>query len=187
MKRFRQILLCTIGATLALPSLAQTNQYAITAAQVAQAITRTGMQVTPAQVTLLSNVVAATPAPVLQVRSVNFESRHRITARLVCAESQQCLPFIVAVRLKSQGRAPVAQPNASVPQPAPVRSLPQRPAVRWGSRAVLLLVAPHMQIRVPVICMQNGSVGQTIRVTSADHRETYSAQVVSSGFLRGTM
>jgi flagella basal body P-ring formation protein FlgA len=40
------------------------------------------------------------------------------------------------------------------------------------------LTGEHIRIQLPVICLQNGRLGQTIRVTSKDRRQTFSAEVV---------
>jgi flagella basal body P-ring formation protein FlgA len=56
-----------------------------------------------------------------------------------------------------------------------------------GSRATLLLEGDHVHIQVPVVCLQNGAVGQTIRVASPDHKQTYVAQVTGNNVLRGRL
>ena len=59
--------------------------------------------------------------------------------------------------------------------------------VRAGSPAVLLLDSDHVHIRLSVICLENGSTGQKIRVESKDPRQTYVAEVIDGGILRGSL
>ena len=59
--------------------------------------------------------------------------------------------------------------------------------IRSGSSAILELEGPHIHIRIPVICLQNGAAGQTIRATDKDHRRIYAAQVTDIAILRGRL
>lgn len=178
-----------ITALAVLPAAAQGRRYSVTATQVAEAMTQKGILVSAGQVTLLSDVVASSGTPGLQVQSVNVGTGNIAIARLACAPSTECVPFIVKIHLNAAAApsSPVENLESPLPASAPAQHLPASPAVRRNSQAVLLLLAPHMQIRIPVLCLENGSVGQTIRVTSPDHSKNFTAQVVGSGFLRGTL
>jgi Chaperone for flagella basal body P-ring formation len=189
MTRSRSILSWMMAALAVLPAAAQGHRYSVTATQVAEAMTQKGIQVSAGQVTLLSDVMATSGTPDLQVQSVNIGSGNTAIARLGCAPSTECLPFIVKVRLSGGAAPSTPVENLESPRPAsaPVQHLSASPAVRRNSQAVLLLLAPHMQIRIPVLCLENGSVGQTIRVTSPDHSKNFTAQVVGSGILRGML
>ncbi len=59
--------------------------------------------------------------------------------------------------------------------------------VHAGSQAVLLIDGGRLHIKVPVICLEAGEAGHTIRVTALDHRQTYRAEVVDSTLLKGTL
>lgn len=191
MKHSRWILCCALGAAAAHPAAAAPGRHSITAAEVADAMNGIGLRISPDRITFLSNVVSTTSTPILQVKSIELADGHRATARLACEQPAECVPFLVGLRLVPNSDAPASPPAspaipASVPA-EPAGSAPQRPAVTSGSKAILLLVGEHMQIRLPVICLQSGNVGQTIRVASPDHRQTYTAQVVQGGFLRGAL
>ena len=60
---------------------------------------RFGMQIAPAQVTLLSVVVATNPTPRLTVRSIQPWGSQRMMARLECESKEQCLPFFVGLQM----------------------------------------------------------------------------------------
>jgi len=56
-----------------------------------------------------------------------------------------------------------------------------------GSSAFLLLDGGHVHIKLAVICLESGVVGQTIRVASRGHEHTYMAEVCNDGLLRGAL
>jgi hypothetical protein len=186
MTAYNRISALIVAAALGLPAAAASAQNPIAREQIAAALSSAGMNATPEQVVLLTNVVATTRAPALKVESAELWSDHRIKVRLSCVRSEECLPFFVAVR----GNQP--QPAAVIADASPAASLPAKPVpdalvIRSGGRATLLIEGDHIHIQLPVICLQNGEVGQTIRVTSLDHHQTYAAQVDENGTLRGRL
>ena len=51
----------------------------------------------------------------------------------------------------------------------------------------LLLEGNHVHIRLTVICLENGTKGQTIRVASKDRKLTYKAEVIEDSTVRGSL
>lgn len=178
-----------IVAAAAIPAAAATGNDLITTEQVVAAMSHAGMQVSPQQVTLLSEVVASTDAPALKVESMKRWDDHRMMVRLDCASPDQCLPFVVAVRLAQDNEVrPVsAETSRALPAAAPAKSSSTAPTIRAGAAAVLLLDSNRVHIRLSVICLENGVTGQTIRVASKDRRQFYTAEVVSESELRGSL
>lgn len=176
-----------VAVALGLPAAVASAQNAIATKQIAAALSSVGMNATPEQIILLSNVVATTSSPALKVESAELWSDHRVKVRLSCVKSEECLPFFVAVRgSQSEAGSPV---NADA---SPAAILPAKPgansfAVQVGVRATLLLEGGHVHIQLPVVCLENGAIGQTIRVTSLDHKLTYMAQVDGNKTLRGRL
>ncbi len=163
-----------------MPAAAAASRNAITTEQIAAAIGGAGMRISPQQVVLLSNVVATTSAPALRVESMERWGDDRVRVRMNCA-GQQCLPFFVAVNLGKEDLAAGSDKLAI----SPGRVDPSSYVVHSGSPAVLLLEGDHMHIRVSVICLENGVPGQIIRVTTKDHRQTFTAQVATNDVLKG--
>lgn len=186
MKLTNSILYWMFLAVGASPAMAA-GAYPISAGQVAAEINRMGMPVNPGQVTMLADVTAATQNPVLKIRSVQPQDGGEVLVRLECERAGQCLPFFVRVRTTAAG-AISNNANQPVSTFAPSRSSSaQIPILKYGAAATLLLEGSHVHITIPVISLQNGVPGQTIRVTSADHRKTYSAQVVNATLLKGRL
>ena len=189
MKKLSLIPVLILSAAAALPAAAAPGREVITAEQIAAAINTAGMRISPQQVELLSNVVATTPAPLLEVKSMERTGDHRTMVRLDCADPGQCLPFFVAVR-SSPTNGPLLALADSDPSSAAIPAMRPRPGaftVRAGSPATLLLDSNRVHIRLSVICLENGAAGQTIRVTSKDHRQGYNAEVVDAALLRGQL
>jgi flagella basal body P-ring formation protein FlgA len=44
-----------------------------------------------------------------------------------------------------------------------------------------------VHIRIAVVCLENGAPGQTIRVSSKDRRQTYTAKVIDEAVLRASL
>ena len=181
------MLTSTIFAAMAWPALAAPAHYSITAQQIAAAVIKMGVQITPDQVTLPTDVVAATPAPLLQVHSLEPLDTDRFIMRLECENREDCLPFIVSIRIDWKATAQLLAISSRL---SPLQSAGSRPrpiVIRSGSRAILLLDNEHVHIRIPVICLESGAAGQTIRATDQDHRRNYTAQVVDDGLLKGRL
>jgi hypothetical protein len=186
MKHRRSILFLVLCAAAVLPAFAVPARYVITPDQVAAAVTDHGMKVSPDQIVLLTGVVANVATPELTVKSIDRMGAQRAIARLECADSQQCLPFVVSIRVAANtGSATVsATPHL---QAASFQAKPAPIAVRTGSSAILLLNGGHVHIRFGVICLENGAVGQTIHVTDRDRRLVYIARVTQDGVLEGRL
>ena len=188
MKDKKFLLLGIVVGVAASAGSAFAARYPISRDQVAAAVSRLGMQVAPEQVTLLADVSATTSAPTLTVRSIEPWSNHRMTARIECENSEQCLPFFVSLGMEpdaaSQAGAAVA--HANLPKTSTVSSS-RKFAVLSGTPATLLLDGERVHIKLSVVCLESGVRGQTIRVTDRDRKMVFHAQVVESGLLKGSL
>jgi hypothetical protein len=177
-----------LSSAIALPAPAASSRNAITVEQVAAAMNGAGMQVSAQQVVLLSDVAATTSTPALKVESMERWGDHGMRVRLDCANREECLPFFVSVHLNER---PVAQAVADSRRPSPAipatRVDPDSYVVRAGSPAILLLDGDHIHIKLVVVCLQNGAIGQTILASSKDHKQTYTAKVGDGAVLRGAL
>jgi len=166
---------------LALPAAGAPGRYAITAERVAAAVSNSGTQISADQVTMLANVVANVADPQLKVKSIDRAGNERAIARMECAVSRQCLPFVVALRVSAEPAAAISRTASFVP------ARPAAPIVRSGEAAKLQLEGPHVHITLSVICLENGAAGQTIRVTTHDRHLSYRVRVMEDGTLEGRL
>jgi hypothetical protein len=178
-----------ILAALTRPAYAASEHFAIRAESIAAAISDMGTQVLPEQVTFLTDVVAARSEPRLRVRSMEKSNDHRMTIRMECENSEECLPFYVGLRLSASNESLLAasvariQPRANLVNNGYSKTV----TVRKGSTATLLLDSDRVHIRFPVVCLENGVPGQKIRVTGVDRRQVYMAEVIDGTLLKGRL
>jgi hypothetical protein len=184
MKILRPSLICIAIAAAALSALAASGRYDITTERIATAVTNSGVQVAPDQVTLFTNVVASVANPELKVQSIDRTGDGHAIARVACTDSAQCLPFMVTLRVSNGANLEIAS-NRPVSYGSTYK--PAQFAVRQGSTTALFLDGAHVHISLSAICLENGVPGQTIRATSLDRHQTFTAQVTSDGTLRGRL
>lgn len=189
MNRFASILVLTLST--AIPAVAQSGHYPVTVDRIVAALNDMGLQIAPAQVTLLSNPVAGTPGPRLSVRSIERWNDARMMVRMECEDPQECVPFFVGVRSNAANNAAPAVKVTNRPVPVVATATGSRPyappVLRAGTTATLLLDGNHIHIRLAVICLDGGSPGQTIHVTDPDRREVYTAQIIDGSTLEGKL
>ncbi|HEX4036800.1 MAG TPA: hypothetical protein VHX37_01965 [Acidobacteriaceae bacterium] len=186
MKQFWLVLFLTIVVAAPLPLMAATARAAITPAEIAAAVNRFGIPIAPEQVFLLSNVQAVVTHPQLRVESVQRWNGQRVIVRLSCANAGECVPFFAELRLNPEGQTQIAaQANPELPASDLGHPVPRGPLVHAGMPATLYLDGDHVHIRLTVICLQNGTAGQTVRATDKERRIVYTALVADSGLLKG--
>jgi len=162
------------------------ERFALTAGQVAQALSGRGIPTTGEQVTLLARVVATHPHPVLDVLSVDPSgqgrpaphSPARSQVKLACHLPGECLPFYAIVSWSQS----TARPGTDTP----ALNAKSEIIMRAGTRATLLMDDDRLHIQVAVISLENGMAGHRIRVTSPDHKQVYFGEVVSASLLKAS-
>jgi hypothetical protein len=188
MKRFVLALTITTLACLASAAPAADRRYAIRAESVAAAMSGIGMQVPPGQVTLLTDVLASSNAPRLRVKAMEKSGDHRLMVRLECESSEECQPFYARIHsgMKDDPQAPASLLQAQISSSPGREGRGKTVEMRTGSTATLVLDSQHVHVSLSVVCLENGAVGQKIRVASDDHQRIYLAEVVSDRLLKGS-
>ena len=183
-----------LGAAMSMPGWAQSQpqeHFTLTAAQVARALSDSGIPTSDSQVSLLTRVVATEPDPALDVVSVEAISKEPLAGhsavgsrvKLACRLPNYCLPFFVTVSWLQ----PPAGPAGSMSTNRNMLTTPSSQfTMRAGSRATLVMDDQRSHIQVAVISLQNGMAGHRIRVSSPDHKQVYFGEVVSANLLKGS-
>jgi hypothetical protein len=176
--------------------------FALTASQVARALSERGVQTETKQVSLLAGV-ATEPDPTLDVLAVERlgsaqppgHSQIRSRVKLACRMAAKCLPFYAivtwpegtawAATITSSSSPVIKKPvvGSSAAQNTPLNSDVTMPA---GTHATLVLDDHRSHIQVSVVSLENGITGHRIRVASPDHKQFYVGEVVSSDLLKGS-
>jgi len=185
MKRMTLISAAMVLAAAALPAAAANTRAAISTAQVAAAISSAGIKIAADQVTLLADVAAVTPDPTLMVESMERWGDHRTKVRMSCANAE-CVPFYVTVQWEQAEPAAAAFGGRAATTAVPAKPAAGAVVLRAGVTATLLLESDHVHIRIPVVCLESGTSGQTIRVATPDRRQTFMAQVGDPALRKGT-
>lgn len=186
--RAKQILWSMMIAAAAVPAAAASPHYVVSAATVAAAISRMGVNVSPDQISLPADFMATTPTPMLKVRSVEKLDNKRLVARLECANSDECLPFFVAIHLDQGSESEIAAIASGTSQSLPIaQQTGGGLAVHSGASVTLMLDGDHVHIRIRAICLQGGTPGQMIRVSDTNHRLIYLAQVIDASDVKGML
>jgi hypothetical protein len=133
-----------------------------------------GINITPDQMEPLSSVTAAGPNPRLKVVSVEVLDGESDKVRLQCEQPNTCLPFYVLLHWGEPGSP---QNGRTTPPPRQ----PENILVRSGKAAVLVFEGDFLRMTLPVMCLQNGGLGQQVRVLNKETRKTYLAHVTALG------
>jgi hypothetical protein len=187
MKSLRSISIFVLSGAMAIAAAPAQQRVPIAPTAIAAAISAAGMPISPEQVTLLTDVTATKASPALTVESMQPWGDRRMKVRMNCAESEQCLPFFVSVHTGNPSQTADAAASGSSTGAPRSNIDPKNVVVRAGAPATLLLDGIHVHIRIAVVCLENGAPGQTIRVASRDHRQTYVAKVVDQAVLRASL
>ena len=171
------------------------DRFALTAGEVARALSESGMQTTEGQVSLLTRVVATESSPALDVLAVEplvkqpvaEHSRNRSRVRLACHQPGECLPFYAIVSWSEPKAGSAATPSRPSPVPGDMMFTPKSEiTMRAGTHAMLVMDDHRSHIQVAVISLENGMAGHRIRVSSPDHRQVYFGEVVTANLLKGS-
>ncbi len=188
----------SLMAAMSVPGWGQSQlqeRFALTAGQVARALSNGGMPTTDAQVSLLTRVVATESSPALDVLSVELLNKQlmadhspaRLRVRLGCHLPGKCLPFyaIVSSLEPLVGLAATASRTfAGINNPVSKANMDI--TMRAGTHATLVMDDNRSHIQVAVISLENGIAGHRIHVASPDHKQVYVGEVVNAHLLTGS-
>jgi hypothetical protein len=186
------LLIAATGVPVSLQAQSQ-DRFALNAAQVARALSESGIQTTGEQVSLLTRVVATEPSPKLDILSVEklgngSLAEHSVRARvkLACHLPGKCLPFYVMMSSPQTVAGPKTVVSSTSAFGNPLVNANSEVTMKAGTHATLLMDDQRAHIQVAVISLENGMVGHRIRVATPDHKQTYVAEVVNARLLRGS-
>lgn len=179
------------GGLLPLFSSAQTASVRVplSMATVVQALHSAGVEANESQIKLPFRVETSSADPILVVTGAEVLPEARLRVRLACSEPHDCLPFFATLQCSDDNAAETDQLSLSrssfIPR-QPIRNA-VIPALRAGDHAMLLLEDKQMEITLPVLSIDSGKVGSTVRVSSLDRKRTFLATIVSAQVVRGTL
>jgi hypothetical protein len=153
--------------------------------RVLAALNAANLPLEKSQVQMLSEVSSKNPAAALQVADLQRWNESDALIELRCPQSGQCLPFYVRLHWSSTEARELAL--AGVKHDRKLNAgLKRELLVRAGQKATLVTKAGKFRAATPVICMDAGSAGQTVRVASLDRKRIARAEVIENGVLKGS-
>ena len=164
-------------------------RFPLSTATVARALQNAGVAVEESAVTLPLKIATSSANPNLVLSGAEALPSARLRVRLACNDPRDCLPFFAMVQCADENAAKCAASthlSSSFGPNLPIR-IADTPALRPGDHAMLLLEDKQMQISLPVLSIDGGRLGSTVRVSSMDHKNTYLATIVSAQVVRGTL
>jgi hypothetical protein len=99
--------------------------------------------------------------------------RHTLNFRLGCKNRESCASFLVRAPMPDL----VKNPRMAVAIKPPL-------AAHAGDPALMTMRSGSLVMRIPVICLQRGAVGDIIRARDRSSRKIFRASVVSAGTLQ---
>ena len=153
---------------------------------VANALSAAGLPVSATQIEFLSAVPTRHLNPILEVTTISRTSVEDALIKLRCRPGPDCIPFYVLARGVSTEAWKNPAPSGR-PAPPVVTARYRRPIVHGGDHASLVLDGTRFRITLPVMILENGARGQTIRVTSLDRKRTYRAEAIEPHLVRGSL
>jgi hypothetical protein len=158
----------------------------ITKGDVIEGMARKRLAVHPWQVSMLSTIPVHAEHPVLEAMKIEPLTGDTSRVLMRCADRSVCIPFYVAVSGLAPGdRLPEQLSGGRVSVFSKLAGGPI--IVKRGSKATLEIVAPEMVITVPVVCLQSGRLGEQIKVSAVDQKNTYLGEIIRPGLLRGRL
>jgi hypothetical protein len=188
-----------LGLAISSSAQALPTRFVIEASQVTRAMGEASLPTDGVEVKLAAPFTSSVANAKVEVESISSIGAHAVRMRLACSDRAQCVPFfavatfpdaIDATKLHGvktpqlAGRQNSASPNQA---DVKVKSTPasDTASVRAGAPVTLELDEDKIHIRLEVICLQGGTAGNRVRVSSLDHKQIYTAQVVTPTLLKG--
>ena len=147
------------------------------------------------QVHLPVRMSATVVAPKLEVMAAEPVDKDQIRLKLRCPAVTECLPFLVTIDVKKadqvsaelRSKMAVAS-TADQPTLAQIGARPaSRVGLKVGSRALLMIRDGHLDIRLQVLAMDSGGIGQQVRVCTLDRKKIFHATVIGEQTVTGVM
>jgi hypothetical protein len=127
---------------------------------------------------ILDSSQLSNPEASFRLAGLQRTTRDGYLATVRCSSSAECLPFLVAFRCRRPAGAMVDHLKAS-------RQAKRSAAVHPGETARLELTLTGANLSFPVVCLEEGEVGEIIRTRAIATNRIFVATVTGPRQLRG--
>ena len=187
------VLLLLPNATLAQGLAAP--RYPVSQADIAKALSVIGLSVEASQVHLPVQMNAAIESPKLEIVTTQPMGNSQLRLEFRCVKAAECLPFfaivdvenanLISAEIHSKPVAAIAARHEVKVQTGEGAAAPTR--VRVGSHAVLIIRDGHLDIRLQVLAIDNGVMGEQVRVCTLDRKKVFHATVIGEATVTEVM
>jgi hypothetical protein len=158
----------------------------LTSAMVVEALHVRGVEVNAANVHLPMLLYVAAPSSALAITGAERETGDRLRVRLRCIKVSDCVAFTATLNVeRPEAEAILALTKATVPVPADGDRLRLVVRLHAGDPVALSIQQEHLQVKMPCLAIDTGAVGETIRVSTLDHRKIFRAIVTGPSAATG--
>lgn len=169
-------------------------RYRIAEADIVAELRAIGLNVGLSQVHLPAYISSAIEAPKLGIITAEPIGTNQARLELSCSKASECLPFFATVdvkepdifsaeiRLKTREGPANRQPtlrNGATPA--------NEARLKVGSLATLEIRDSHIHIRLQVLTIDSGAIGQQVRVSTLDRKKVFRATVTGEDTVTGVM
>jgi hypothetical protein len=168
-------------------------RFPVTADQVIAAMRDRQLPIDGLHVTMPTSITASIDHPSLNIESMTLLTPHNAQLKVSCRERGVCLAFYVSATWPAPSATVTLPPglghssgqagDAKLTHVVNSSDL----TVRAGSQATLFFEDDRLHILMRVVCLQGGVTGDTVRVTTPDHKQTYTAEILSPTLLKGSL
>lgn len=187
-------------------------RFPITSSQIMSAMQIRQLPTQDAKIRIAAPITASLENPQLDIQAIALISPREIRMRMGCRNRPVCPAFFAFVSYpqdvnaetlpeKLEPSSPASRTinnsqHEPLPDAAPIvapeakavrAATTAEPALRIGSPVMLQIDSDRVHILIEVICLENGSTGDKIRVTTRDHKQSYVAQIVTPTLLKGSL
>ena len=170
-------------------------RYPITQGDIAKALRVAGVSVEMSHVSLPVQMSATVAEPKLEIVTADPLGTNQVALKLRCYAASECLPF-VAFAVVEDPKSAADSIRSKITSTTPARHLmdsrmtaapASKSSLKVGSRAVMEMRDGHMEIHLQVLAMDDGALGQQVRVCTLDRKKTFRATVTGEGTVTGEM
>ena len=162
------------------------KRYPVTEQMVVSAMQGRQLPTAGVQLRLSAPITALSANPRLEIQSISLTGTSAAELKVACSNRADCTPFYVAAAWPES--APTAALAEKAPVSAPISSTPttDEASIHRGGHATLLIEDDRIHIQLRVVTLEAGAPGDTIRVTTPDHRQSFTAEVLTPTLLKGS-
>jgi hypothetical protein len=184
--------LAVVLLTMTACACAAPARFPVTSDQVIAAMRDRQLPIEGLHVNMPTAITASMENPSLEIQSMTLLTSHTAQLKVSCREHGVCLAFYVSAAWPAQSAAVILPPGlghtvVQTGESKQERATRSEPTLRAGSQAFLLFEGDRLHIRLRVFCEQSGVTGDKVRVTTPDHKQTYTAEIVSATLLKGSL